>query len=46
LRTERVAATEWRFDRPRSVYVDGVSAGRATVVTIEVDPDRGSVVVT
>jgi len=45
LSTSRVTSTVWTFDRPTPVYVDGVAVGSARRVELEVQPDRGSVVV-
>jgi len=41
LRTERVESTEWIFDAPTTVYVDGVAIGRSRRVGLRVLPDRG-----
>lgn len=45
LSTSRVTSTVWTFDRLTPVYVDGVAVGSARRVELEVQPDRGSVVV-
>lgn len=39
LHMRQVAVCEWRFDRPLDLWVDGVRWGRATEVTLRVEPD-------
>lgn len=39
LATRQVAVCEWQFDRPLDLWVDGVRWGRASAVTLRVEPD-------
>jgi len=43
--TSAVHTRSWQFDREMTVWVDGVRAGSARTVTVEVVPDAGEVFV-
>lgn len=40
IRTRRAEAERWEFDRPTSVWIDGVAAGSSRIVEVEIVPDR------
>ncbi len=43
IETRSVRSADWRFERPRTVLVDGVAVGRSRTLAVEVRPDAASV---